>query len=250
MIIFVCGSFSATPKRLSGFIPDSRVISGYKGKGIRCTHGDVVVNWGNMVPVEVTDGVKVLNRNITNNKIHALEVFEKAGLPHSSLLYDGDRFPDGGVIVKPVSGHGGVGVVYCKTEEDAEKRLKEKPAHFACFYINKVAEFRVHVFGGEAVCWTRKKAEEGVDASKEVAWNADRGFAQVEIKNKLTKTILSNLSIDSMAALGYDFGAVDIVQDRYGLLYLLEVNTAPSIKADGRVDAYVSLIQAMAGRDA
>ena len=38
------------------------------------------------------------------------------------------------------------------------------------------------------------------------------------------------MGIDAVSALGLDFGAVDIIEDADGKLYVLEVNTAPGLE--------------------
>ena len=47
------------------------------------------------------------------------------------------------------------------------------------------------------------------------------------------------MAIAACNALGYDFGAVDIVMDRLGSLYVLEVNSAPALQVEDRLDKYV-----------
>ena len=52
----------------------------------------------------------------------------------------------------------------------------------------------------------------------------------------------SEACIKSVKALGLDFGAVDFINVR-GIPYILEVNTAPGLEVENRLDAYVRAIK-------
>ncbi len=51
---------------------------------------------------------------------------------------------------------------------------------------------------------------------------------------------LLNLGCHAVSALGLDFGAADIIQDKHGKLYVLEVNTAPGLTSDDGVAVYAN----------
>jgi D-alanine-D-alanine ligase-like ATP-grasp enzyme len=42
--------------------------------------------------------------------------------------------------------------------------------------------------------------------------------------------VRDQLSVEAVAALGLDFGAVDIIEDKEGNFYVLEINTAPGLE--------------------
>ena len=228
MIIFTTGSMSRTPRLLCEHLPDARVIRGYRGRRIRSTPDDLVVNWG--YHGEVNTPAKVLNRRAGVDKVNQIARFMNNDIPHPSATVS-----DTGWVWKPINGYGGRGVHFAEVVHGATLRDNE----FAQAYIPKVAEFRVHVLGGGPVAWTRKKANEDVNPDDHVAWNHDNGFVQQEIKNRIQKQTTGNVAVAACNALGYDFGAVDIIMDKLGSLYVLEVNSAPSLTVDNRIDAYV-----------
>ena len=82
------------------------------------------------------------------------------------------------------SHHGGKDVRHIMCDGD----LEALPAGgYFVRYIPKLAEFRVHVCGNEAVAWVRKKPKE-VDS---ITGNADIA-AQHEWKNRVTRMAFGN----------------------------------------------------------
>lgn len=62
-----------------------------------------------------------------------------------------------------------------------------------------------------------------------IAWNNSNGARQNRFRNITLLQPLTNLAIDAMGACGIVFGAVDIIMDKYGRMYVLEINTAPGL---------------------
>lgn len=121
---------------------------------------------------------------------------------------------------------------------------------FASQFIEKVAEFRAHVFGGEVLQVTRKKPADPTV----VAWNTGQDVVQHRIKNRLQIETIGNVAVDAITAMpGTDiechFGAVDIIMDRWGTLYVLEINSAPGLTVESRLNAYTNKILELAGVD-
>lgn len=115
-------------------------------------------------------------------------------------------------------------------------------------YIPKIAEFRAHVFDGEVLQVTRKKPED----PSVVAWNCGNDVVQHRIKNRIQIQSIGNVAAAAIKAQGGApeerlFGAVDIIMDKYGRLYVLEINSAPALTVDSRLNAYCEKILALAG---
>ena len=237
MIIFVTKNFTLTASAIVEELGDvSRRIKGYRGRRIRSTPTDLVVNWGYYG--NIACNCPVLNSHISTDKAFQSNKFQEAGVPHPQRRDS----RSGEWIVKPKSGHGGHGIRVYNAMQCADYThpwLPKNDNEFQSEYIKKEAEFRVHVLGGEAVAWTRKKALEGVNTEEVVAWNHANGFVQQTIKNRIQRKTTGNVAIAACNALGYDFGAVDIVMDRLGSLYVLEVNSAPALQVEDRLDKYV-----------
>jgi len=97
-------------------------------------------------------------------------------------------------------------------------------------------EYRVHVVGNEAIR-TQKRYREGGDATSSPIRSHANGYRFI-LNGVAMPAGLEDLAVRTVRALGLDFGAVDIINDRSsadeeaGLpprLKVLEVNTAPGL---------------------
>lgn len=97
-------------------------------------------------------------------------------------------------------------------------------------FIDKVAEYRVFVVSGRAVC----VAEKTPGNPKDIAWNVARGgrFDNVRWDNWPLKAVKK--SIEAFNLSGLDFGGVDVMVDAEGECYILEINSAPSLTSPYR----------------
>jgi glutathione synthase/RimK-type ligase-like ATP-grasp enzyme len=101
---------------------------------------------------------------------------------------------------------------------------------YASPLINKVAEYRVFVVSGRAVAVAKKTPGNPDD----VAWNVAEGgrFDNVNWDNwplKAVKTAIAGFELSSL-----DFGGVDVMVDGNGEVYILEINSAPSLTSPYR----------------
>ena len=124
-------------------------------------------------------------------------------------------------------GHSGKGIVIGEHTEIVEAPLYVE-------YIPKVAEYRVIVVGGEVIDFKKKKKRNTPDGEdtinhNEHVWNHSGGY--IFARNNFTVPIgCGQLGVDAVNALGLDFGAVDVIEDEEGKLYVLEVNTAMGLE--------------------
>lgn len=125
-----------------------------------------------------------------------------------------------------LNGHSGAGIVL------AEKEADVVAAPLYTKYINKKDEYRVHVFNGEVLHVSRKARNRDIP-DENVNWkirNHDNGFI-FQHSDFVYRPDVTNQAMGAIAAIGLDFGAVDVVfNDRYDMAYVLEVNTAPGIE--------------------
>jgi hypothetical protein len=104
-------------------------------------------------------------------------------------------------------------------------------------------EYRQHVFGDKGIRRGMKvKVEEGRTPnlpvrSRRNGWHLNYGEFPAPPG-------LRDLGKAAVAALGYTHGAVDIVEDFQGKLYVLEVNSAPSVEDANTLKVYVDAIKA------
>jgi hypothetical protein len=96
-------------------------------------------------------------------------------------------------------------------------------------YIPKVAEYRTWVFR-DAVVAVYEKRYQGKGKYDGVIWNHQDGlFKFVSLKEENWPKGIMGPSIMAVKSLHLDFGACDVMKDKDGQLWMLEVNTAPHI---------------------
>lgn len=203
------------------------------GKGVK--QGDLVVNWGssqkylNLPVANLILNDPVLVGNATN-KLKAFQALSDAGV--SVVAWTVDKLKarlwqkeDGSTIVvrQKLTGHSGEGIIVVEPGEETP----DAPLYTR--YIFKEKEYRVHVVGSKAVDTQRKIK----DPDREVVTWKVRSHANgfIFARNNIDHDpARDELAVASCNALGLDFGAVDIIQDKKGNYYVLEVNTAPGLE--------------------
>lgn len=116
--------------------------------------------------------------------------------------------------------------------------------------INNNGEYRVHVFNGEVILYQKKSRrveDGGVDAPEEDESNVrnlSSGWVyRTGNLNRLER--IETLAKDAIHALGLDFGAVDIIKDDKGDVFVLEVNSAPGISNTDTAEAYINAFRSL-----
>lgn len=97
-------------------------------------------------------------------------------------------------------------------------------------YIPKKAEYRVHVFGGEVIDVQEKRKKRGFDGDRDTrVRNCANGYVYCR-DGIVPPDGIHALAVNAVQALGYDYGAVDIIHnERRGACYVLEVNSRPGL---------------------
>lgn len=109
--------------------------------------------------------------------------------------------------------------------------------------IQKSKEYRVHVVFDTCTVKrkvvTNNRTEDFVETyfNKPYLWNYENGHVFHTPTERVPRR-LRMLAMDVLDRLDLDFGAVDIIEDVEGNLYVLEVNTAPSLKTLDNIDIY------------
>ena len=120
-------------------------------------------------------------------------------------------------------------------------------------YVPTVAEYRVHIFKGLSILlgfkehrYDKKWKEKGgtphpLFRTYQLGWTIEYPAVSHTEKEPIPysrRLALRKLGRQAVAALGYDFGAVDIGLTKEGKLLVFEVNAAPGLEGC-EVDAYV-----------
>lgn len=225
---------------------------------------DLIINWGNsnlpgwwaevrrheymthQRPEEVrTIGTPVLNHpgavSAASNKLQAFNEMQECGvsLPKFTVSAEIAAGWDSSVVVRHVlRGHAGVGVEVIS----AGQPLPTAPLYTK--YLGRREEYRVHVFSGAVIKTQRKALPHDRDQSED-NWQVrthPNGWIYIRQDDEEQ---LSAVAIQAVAALGLDFGAVDICTKGRGdsrQVYVLEVNTAPGLEGQ-TLTAYIDAIQ-------
>jgi hypothetical protein len=109
-------------------------------------------------------------------------------------------------------------------------------------YLIKKREYRVHSFRGEVIRVQHKRRKRGIEQDGAIRSLAN-GWVFCKVHQDDWCTLpegLLDLGNRAVSALGLDFGAADIIQDKHGKLYVLEVNTAPGLTSDDGVAVYAN----------
>lgn len=191
--------------------------------GLNPSYGDQVVNWGRFNPPAGT----ILNPFLVN-KYKQLVRFNEAGLSAPKIWKSANQIVPMTIpfIGRRFSHTRGNDIIYYPNLFALGNSAP--PSQFYVEYIPKVSEYRVHVL--PPFTYISKKC----GSSKEIVWSNDttpfinhtdsNGNILFEEPNGLR-----GLAKKAVEAIGYDFGAVDIIEDSDGRLYVLEINSAPRL---------------------
>jgi len=194
--------------------------------------GDTVVNWGSSKMKPLPE-CQVLNMpSAVAAAANKLVAFGEMGTKDvTTVEWTSNReiaqkwSTDGYTVVvrNKLTGHSGDGIIIIeKGEEVPQAPLYSK-------YIFKVKEFRVHVVNGQVIDTQQKIRDPEKTPSIWKVRSHENGFMYVR-NNVEANSSRDDLAITAMVALNLDFGAVDIIEDKHGHFYVLEINTAPGLE--------------------
>lgn len=251
-----------------------RYASLFSGRGK--TAPELVVNLGTTETIVVAPKRILNSANMVRSASHkrsARQTFNQKGVPAPRLFASGYEIPaDAFPVVGRTSFHSkGKGFWFCKTQAEVKRAVAAGATHFMEFVPN-TREYRVHAFIKDRS--ENKKPEERVAEDyasikiSEKVWtgkgqpNPDEpqknhafGWTFLGQQNRREEElgVVRQAAKAAIAALGMDFGAVDVMYSvRNKLPYVLEVNSTPSL-ADENADTcerYAKRILKLAGDEA
>lgn len=135
-----------------------------------------------------------------------------------------DDRPEGKMVVRPSRHKQGKDLYVCEEYSDIFGVIQNLgDDYYISRLIDKVKEYRVVVFD-DRILYIYEKVPSNPE---DVAWNHAQGSTSENIRWGSWPLLVANKALRAMALSGLDFGAVDIIVDRDGNAYVLEVNTAP-----------------------
>lgn len=191
---------------------------------------DLCIRWGCTANVPQK---QVLNKasaiHLVTDKTTFRTILNKDNLCPKTFTHWADSvYP---CVVRPQFHHQGRNLFFCENYEQlSEAYIKCGPGWYGSEFIDKVAEYRVFCLQGRVLCVARK-----TPANPEaIAWNVAQGgrFDNVRWDDWPLKAI--KISLRAMELSGLDFGGVDIMVDKEGECYVLEINSAPSLTSEYR----------------
>lgn len=240
--IYTGGRASNSAKELSEAEGFRRFVV---GKNFQPT--DVVVNWGTTKPLPGKDH-RTLNTAaavaLAANKYHtfaALTGKDISTVPWTANKAVAQEWQNKGntvVVRMTLTGHSGAGIIIVEEGQV----IPDAPLYTR--YIFKVKEYRVHATCDGVIDTQRKVRDPDVEPLSWKVRSHANGFI-FQRNNINPSEARDNLAISAVKTLGLDFGAVDIVQDKEGKLYVLEVNTAPGLEGK-TIEAYTTALGKLA----
>lgn len=161
------------------------------------------------------------------NKIDALLTLQEQGvsiIPFTTSFSEAKRWLQGGNYVYQrhlVNSCGGNGIKVVHSVEDLNENV---PLYTKGIPIRR--EYRVHVFGGKVIDHVQKRRTWGAPETDAYVRNHTHGWIFCREGFERIEEVETQ-ALNAVTALGLDFGAVDIITEKFtGNVYVLEVNTA------------------------
>ncbi len=187
---------------------------------------DILIRYGSTEPapepMRVVNSIEAIARAV--DKRGSLLAF----LEHGVLAPRPEDYPS----ILPAIGRKkrherGSGFWLCLQEADARHAL-EAGAEYFIPYIRTRGEYRVHVISGMVPFMQQKERRDGAKHRLYPWLRNDRTGWRLVRCPEIPK--VCEVGIRAVAALGLDFGAVDILRSDTDSLWVLEVNTAPGFR--------------------
>ena len=246
-VIFPYKMGSASSRLLASTLGALRV---YPDGNYRPRADDIIINWGNSrnpswLDRAVSIGARLFNSPESvaraSNKLTTFQVLSQAGVSVPRWTTDRNearRFNR--VAVRHVlNGHSGRGLEV--VESDGE--IPEAPLYTEM--VNNDGEYRVHVFNGRVIDYTKKRRENGDEPLPEQLAVRNLATGWIYARQDLRRLErVEQLALNAVNALGLNFGAVDIIKNGRGDVFVLEVNTAVGL-APTTLENYTEVIRSL-----
>lgn len=182
----------------------------------------MLVRWGSQLPFRSELQLNPPSAMaLASDKFRALDTLAKAGVlvpPFSRLSQE----LSGTILGRRRTGFGGRDIVVY--EPGSQVGVNHE---FFSQYIPNSREYRIHVVRGEIIRVQGKYLDNPQDESSGFIKNHANGYRFRDPGREINKD-RKEAAIESVKALGLDFGAVDLIVGMDKKCYVLEVNTAPS----------------------
>lgn len=198
-----------------------------QGSTYRRRPQDTIINWGSSATNDFTTGLnswQAVSR--AGNKLRAFQAMQEGGVQIPEFWTNENDISDEAfpIVCRTIlNGHSGAGIVIANTREE----LVAAPLYVK--YMKKRDEYRIHVGRMGIIAIQRKAIPNGTEPTDTRIRNHHNGYVFVRNNVEPPQQVVEQASL-AIAALGLDFGAVDIIwNNHYQRATVLEVNTAPGL---------------------
>lgn len=211
----------------------SRCVIRFKAMPLATGWGGKHIRYGSHVesPGECLNSLESVK--LASDKVKALYAFECAGVP-SPRRWFADNIAGGGetaLIWRKNARHSANDNPYIVRANETTDRGRQLLYDYCLEFIDKRNEYRATSLLGRAIRLQKKVPKEGCTPDMDVRSNS-RGWQLKDVEFTQSGRV-SGLGIAAIGALGLDFGAADIIESLDGVLYVIEVNTAPGLTGRG-----------------
>lgn len=206
---------------------------------------DWVLNWGRQTGdfgervINPPDGVLLASEKVT-----ALQTMAAQGAAVPEVFTDvleAHTIVDDRPLVGRTTNHrAGSGFWLCNNREEVARSALRGATHWMPFIPHVEHEYRVHVFNGKVIKTSEKLGGTGFIRTHRHGWAFRNPILSFDERQPIRKAARK-----AVRSLTLDFGAVDLLQDHEGGIWILEVNTAPSLTSStsSTLRAYLEAIQ-------
>ena len=187
------------------------------------------LHWIEKRGVPVMNSPRSIERSV--DKFYTTALLQEAGLPTpETVVCEGAAdamaavLAMGDVIVKPIFGSMGQGMVRVSDPDVAFRVVRSLEQTRAVFYVQRAVDHngrdvRVFVVGGRVLGAIERRASDG-----DWRTNVSRGGSARSFE---PPPAWKQLALDAAAAVGADYAGVDLLPSRDGTVFVLEVNGIP-----------------------
>lgn len=188
-------------------------------------HGSqIALRWGTaerpLIPSVIQPAAAIAR---AGNKLAALQIMQAAGIPVPEFTTV--QPINGTWLGRRLRGMGGQDIV---VQPEGQITYGFAESDFWTKYIPNRREYRIHVVGGEVVRVQGKYLDFPQQHSNPHIKNYSQGYRFRTPERQLHRNRI-DAAKNAIAALGLDFGAVDLLVSERGDPFVLEVNTAPKL---------------------
>ena len=198
----------------------------------------VIIRWGTRENINANNMV-IYNKataiaNATD-KLVSRQLFAEKGVNAPRLLNHPSEYREGLIIARPFIHSKGKNFVVLSTKEELQNHWRD--GWYYSEFVDKIREFRVHVGHSKVLAFMEKHNPKNGSIAWNRAVNDSEPFTRIKQSQADDDNLLTVLqeAIKAVNALGLDMGGVDVILDRNGVAYVLEVNTAPTLNSSPRV---------------